>query len=91
MLNVKLTDATADIILGPPDAPRTSITLSLESVMMVGDIDDMGRAPGLIRLYLDGTSPYIFGSVGFVEKSSIWSFNIIPVDGDIIPTWRDQC
>ena len=54
---LKLTDATADIILGPPDAPITSRTLLSESVIMVGDIDDMGRAPGLIRLYFDGANP----------------------------------
>ena len=54
---LKLTDATADIILGPPDAPITSRTLLSESVIMVGDIDDMGRAPGLIRLNFDGANP----------------------------------
>ena len=45
------------MILGPPDAPMTSTTLSFVSVMIVGDIDDIGRAPGLIRLYLEGTNP----------------------------------
>ena len=52
---------------------------------MVGDIEDRARAPGLMRLYFEGSNPYTFGFVGFVEKSSIPQLNIIPVDGDIIP------
>ena len=73
------------MIRGPPDAPTTSTTLSSGPVTIVGDIDDAGWAPGLIRLYTEGQIPYVFGLDGSVEKSSIWLLNIIPVDGDIIP------
>ena len=55
----------------------------------MGDIEDRGRAPGLIRLYFDGNNPNTFGLVGLVEKSSIASLNMIPVDGDIIPKTKE--
>ncbi len=44
-------------MLGPPDAPITSETLLSGSVIIVGDIDDAGRAPGRIKLYLEGEIP----------------------------------
>ena len=52
-----LTKATEDTMLGPPDAPITSETLLSGSVIIVGDIDDAGRAPGRIKLYLEGEIP----------------------------------
>ena len=52
------------MILGPPDAPMTSNTLSLESKIMVGDMDDIGRAPGRIKLYFVGGIPKALSFVG---------------------------
>jgi hypothetical protein len=53
----ELTEATDETMLGPPDAPITSETLPSRSVIVVGDIDDAGRAPGRIKLYLEGGTP----------------------------------
>jgi hypothetical protein len=50
-------------------------------------MDDIGRAPGRIKLYLDGGIPKALGFAGFVEKSSISSLKIMPVEGDIIPKY----
>ena len=52
--------------------------------MIVGDIEDVWRFPGCIVFTLEGGIPNPFGLYGSVEKSSISSLNIIPVEGDII-------
>ena len=52
-----ITEATVDMILGPPDPPITSLAFWLLSSRMVGDIEEVGIAPGLIKLYLEGGSP----------------------------------
>ena len=38
---------------------------------IIGDMEDRGLRPGLMRLDSDGVMPYILGLLGFVAKSSI--------------------
>lgn len=61
-----------------PAAPRLSRTSPFLSVIIVGVIDDNGRFPGLMKFAGDAAKPYALVCPG-VEKSSISSFNIIPV------------
>ena len=43
-----VTYATAEIILGPPEAPTTNLTLFCLSMTIEGDMEDAGRFPGLM-------------------------------------------
>ena len=55
---ILLTNATVEMMLGPPDAPitnRTSPVVTL--VMMVGDMDEKGRLPGSTALAADDRNP----------------------------------
>ncbi len=64
----------------PPDPPTTIKTL-LSFVTMVGVMDDSGLFPGAIKLATEGGKLNAFDTLG-VLKSSISSFNKIPVDSD---------
>ena len=66
------------MILLPPEAPITSFTSPLLSVMIDGLIDDMGRLRGLMKFEGDGGRPNVLDMLG-VEKSSISSLKSIPV------------
>jgi hypothetical protein len=66
------------MILEPPEAPKTRRTLLLLSTTIIGDIEDIGLFPGLIKFALDGAKPNEFDIFG-VEKSSIISLKSIPV------------
>lgn len=48
---------------------------------MIGDIEDIGRLFGWIKLTSDGANPNPFDIPG-VEKSSISSFQTMPNSGD---------
>jgi len=65
-----LTRDMAVIIFVPPEAPTTKRGTPSLSRNMVGDIEDMGRLKGSIKLLLDGSTPKAFFVPG-VEKSSI--------------------
>ena len=45
------------MILGPPEAPSTSLTLLLLSTIIDGAIDEVGLLPGTIKLCSDGGIP----------------------------------
>ena len=72
------------MILGPPEAPKTNLTLLFLSVTIIGVIEDWGRFNGVMKLTSEAAIPYEFVVFG-VEKSSISSFKTIWVEGDIMP------
>ena len=41
------------IILGPPEAPTTSLTRPFSSTKIEGDIDEVGLFPGLMKLFFE--------------------------------------
>ena len=51
---LQLTVAVPLIILDPPAAPATILTSPFSSVTMVGDIEDIGRFPGQMKLAGEG-------------------------------------
>ena len=79
--NAKHTVAVPLMILDPPEAPATILTSPLSSVTIVGDIEDMGRLNGRIKLAGEGGYPKALILPG-VEKSSISLFMMIPVDSE---------
>jgi hypothetical protein len=84
----------------PPAAPVANAKLPSSRTAMIGEIEDRGRFPGLIKLFGVGGYPNPLVVLG-VEKSrfvslvslskhfahlpSIWEFNTIPVSGTM--TW----
>ena len=73
------------MILVPPADPTTSRGLfKLVLTKTVGVMEDNGLLPGLMKLVGDGGSLKKFVMFG-EEKSSISSFKIIPVEGDMMP------
>lgn len=60
------------MIFEPPEAPIVKTVCPVEFKMIVGDIDDIGLFPGLIKFFADGASPKEFETPG-VEKSSMES------------------
>ena len=65
-----LTCATAVMILGPPEAPMTSLTFPTLSVRMMGVIEETALLLGLIKLFSAGGYPKRVKTPG-VLKSSI--------------------
>lgn len=51
------TCATPLIIFEPPEAPEIIFTLPSLSIIIVGDMDDNGLLPGLIKFASDGMKP----------------------------------
>ena len=45
------------IILGPPEAPTTSLTLPFSSTKIEGDMDEVGLFPGLMKLFFEAGIP----------------------------------
>ena len=72
------------MIRGPPEAPVINLTFDSLSVIIIGLIDDRGRFLGAMKFSLEAVIPWLLVVFG-VEKSSISSFKIICVEGDIIP------
>lgn len=73
------------MILVPPEAPTTSLTCPSESATILGNMEDRGLFPGLMKFAADAGTPkwlVVFG----VEKSSIWFMNTMPV---LFPTTFD--
>ena len=68
----------------PPGVPITIATLS-SFVRMVGVIDESGRFLGAIAFASLPTTPNMFATPGFDEKSSISSFSTMPVPSAITP------
>ena len=66
----------------PPGVPSTATRCG--PIRKVGDIEESGRLPGAIAFASSPTRPNAFGTPGFTEKSSIWSFSMKPVPGTII-------
>ena len=60
------------IILEPPDAPNTSLTLSWLSTIIKGDMEDNGLFDARIKLASAGTNPNALTKPGD-EKSSMTS------------------
>lgn len=83
-MKIKLTKATAVVILLPPAAPMAKTTSPFSSVIIEGHIEDIGFLPGAMKFTGDGGSPKLFVIFGD-EKSSISSFNIIPVLSEAKP------
>ena len=71
-LNFRITKAVAVVILVPPAAPITSLTLPSFPTIMEGHMEDNGRFPPLIKLFGDGGTPKKLVILG-AEKSSISS------------------
>lgn len=78
------TRAVVVVILVPPAAPTTKIASPFSSTTTLGHIDDMGLFPGTIKFDGDGGTPNLLIKPG-AEKSSISSFKMIPVLGDLKP------
>lgn len=74
----------ADGIFVPPAAPTTRRTLPMESITIVGDIDDSGCFPGLIIFAGEPGRPKKFLN-SEDEKSSIPLFRNIPVLFEVTP------
>lgn len=74
----------ADVILEPPAAPTTSLTLFVLSAKTAGHMEDIGRFPGLMKLAGEGGMPNALVILG-EEKSSISSLNKIPVLFPVTP------
>lgn len=79
----KITNATAVVILVPPDAPRTSRTWSPPNTI-VGHMDDKDILPGANLFAGDQPKPKKFWNCGN-EKSSMPLFKMIPVCFDANP------
>ena len=78
-----ITRAVCEVILVPPEAPETILTLCLFlSTIITGHVEDMGLFPGLMKFCGDGGTPKELVTLGEL-KSSIWLLNMIPVFGDI--------
>lgn len=74
----------AVVILEPPAAPTTSLTLFVLSARTAGHMEDIGRFPGLMKLAGEGGMPNALVILG-EEKSSISSLNKIPVLFPVTP------
>jgi hypothetical protein len=68
----------------PPGVPITSDTLP-SFVRIVGVIEESGRFAGSIALASLPTTPNMFATPGFAEKSSISSFSTMPVPSATTP------
>ena len=68
----------------PPGVPITSATLP-SFVRIVGLIDESGRFFGSIEFASLPTTPNMFATPGFAEKSSISSFSTMPVRSATTP------
>lgn len=73
-----LTYAIDDVIFVPPAAPINISTFLFSSNIIVGHIEDNGIFRGRMKFDGDGGAPYELFIPG-TEKSSIPSFNMIPV------------
>ena len=78
-----VTIAVWEVIFVPPDAPVISLTFPVAlSMMIVGHVEERGIFPGLMKLFGEGGIPKSEVMLGD-EKSSISSFMMMPVLGDI--------
>ena len=66
------------MIREPPEAPTTRRTAPSGPTATTGDMEDMGRLPGLMKLLTDGGRPKELDSPG-LEKSSISLLKTMPV------------
>ena len=73
----RLTQATLNVILLPPDPPITIRTSPFSSVMITGTIDESGLAPGLGAFSSD--SENLRHGEDKVKESRIWLLYTIPV------------
>ena len=76
--------ATAVVILVPPAAPTIQIAFPSSSVTIVGLMELKGLFPGFMKLAGEGGRLNLLVMLGY-EKSSIWSFKMMPVEGDMKP------
>lgn len=79
-----ITYATVVVIFEPPADPAMKMASLYLSNKMTGHIDESGRLLGLMKFAGDGASPKLLFFPGD-EKSSISSFNIMPVLFERIP------
>lgn len=70
-----------EVILLPPAPPISSSTSPLRFKRMVGAIDESGALAGAMKFAGEAAKPYEFTWPGR-EKSSMPSFNMMPVDLD---------
>lgn len=73
-----LTYATVVVIFEPPADPAMKTTSPFSFKTITGHMDESGRLPGLMKLAGEGSRPNPFFFPGDA-KSSIWSFNMMPV------------
>src|SRR5262245_56592353 len=84
----RTTSSTPEVMKGPPEPPAATSGRPSRTTM-VGDMLDAGRLPGATALAAVPTSPYVFGTPGATEKSSISLFRMMPVPGTMMPAPND--